>query len=393
MAVEPLERPEISGARPPRAWVPIGRAMRSAFDPRKVLIAAVGLLLYRAGAAGIDRILLGPESAASRLANLPVGGVDGWGPIPAQLAEAAVRVAEPARVVIGPFLMIFRGRTTPVGFVAAILLALWGVAVWGIAGGAIGRIAAVELAGAGRVGVGTAIRFALRRPAGLIGAPLAPFLAVFLLALPCVAIGLLYRIPGTAGATIAGALAFVPLFCGLGLTIILVGLAAAWPLMHLTVAAEGEDIFDALSRSYAYVNQRGIGYAILVALAWAFGTLGQWLASWLARAVVGLAGWSLAISGPALDLSRLYNLGSAGSEGRVGPVESAHGVWMAAVALLVHAWAYSYFWSAAAAIYLRLRLDVDGTPEDDIYFPEHDADPFAPEADPAPEPAPIRSAD
>ena len=40
----------------------------------------------------------------------------------------------------------------------------------------------------------------------------------------------------------------------------------------------------------------------------------------------------------------------------------AHGFWLGAVRLLAHAWIYSYFWSAAALLYLWLRHEVDGTP-------------------------------
>ena len=34
--------------------------------------------------------------------------------------------------------------------------------------------------------------------------------------------------------------------------------------------------------------------------------------------------------------------------------------------LVAHAWPYSYFWTAAALIYLWLRYDVDGTPWEEI---------------------------
>ena len=34
--------------------------------------------------------------------------------------------------------------------------------------------------------------------------------------------------------------------------------------------------------------------------------------------------------------------------------------------LLAHGWIYSFFWTAAAYLYLWLRHDVDGTPPDEI---------------------------
>ena len=36
------------------------------------------------------------------------------------------------------------------------------------------------------------------------------------------------------------------------------------------------------------------------------------------------------------------------------------------VNLVAHGWAYSFFWTAAALIYLWLRHDVDGTPWEEI---------------------------
>ena len=57
-------------------------------------------------------------------------------------------------------------------------MAIWAVAVWGIAGGAIARIAVVQAAVGSRVGLATALRFALGKAASLIGAPLTPMLAV-----------------------------------------------------------------------------------------------------------------------------------------------------------------------------------------------------------------------
>ena len=36
------------------------------------------------------------------------------------------------------------------------------------------------------------------------------------------------------------------------------------------------------------------------------------------------------------------------------------------MSLVAHAWAYSFFWTAAAHIYLWLRHEVDGTPWEDL---------------------------
>ncbi len=171
--------------------------------------------------------------------------------------DAAWLVSEPFRTVVGPFVAMFTRGVDARSWVCAVGMGVWALVVWGIFGGAIARLAVVQMTVGGGVGVGGALRFALGRSLALIGAPLTPFLAVGLIAAGCAGFGLLYWIPGGIGATIAGLLGFVPLLAGLIMGLILIGLALGWPLMHATIAAEGEDVADALSRSYSYVNQRG----------------------------------------------------------------------------------------------------------------------------------------
>src|SRR5436190_528100 len=77
-------------------------------------------------------------------------------------------------------------------FLHALLAAVWGVAVWGLFGGAIARIAVVQLARSERTGMAAALRFAGRKWFPLIGAPLGPLVAVAPFAAFCAAFGLLY---------------------------------------------------------------------------------------------------------------------------------------------------------------------------------------------------------
>jgi hypothetical protein len=243
-------------------------------------------------------------------------------------------------------------------------MALWAVTVWGIFGGAIGRIAAVQLASDGRPGIGSALRFALRKSGSLIGAPLTPMVAVAAFSAFLAAFGLIYRIPGGIGPTVAAFLGFVPMLVGLVMALVLLGLAVGWPLMHATVATEGEDAADALSRSYSYVNQRFVRYLAHVGFAWAVGTLGLFAVILVARVVVGLVRWGVGLGAP----------GSVDSPELARTVDT---FWVALVAWLAHGWIYSYFWSATSIIYRILRRDVDGADWYDVYLPEHEADSFA----------------
>ncbi len=351
-----------SMARPYLEFPHLIRAIGIATDSKKLILAALGLLAMASGWSALDWVFGGPVLA---LARVEPGSLGSGFPEPMESAprELGIRVSEPFRAVVTPFFLLFQ-RPESVGvWFRTTLIALWAIAVWGTFGGAIARIAVVQAACDRRIGLGSAIRFALGKSASMIGAPLIPMLAVAIFAGACGLFGLLYRIPWGIGATLGSLLGFVPLVLSLVMILILAGLAVGWPLMIATVAAEGEDAPDALSRSYSYVNQRLARYAAHVVGAGAIGAIGLAVAILFARAVVVLASWGVALGAPdplpSTDLS-----------------DSLQGFWLWVVGLLVHGWVYSYFWSAVSIIYLILRRDVNGSPWHDVYLPEHSADTF-----------------
>jgi hypothetical protein len=83
----------------------------------------------------------------------------------------------------------------------------------------------------------------------------------------------------------------------------------------------------------------------------------------LAAGVIRLTEWGLGLTGPAAQIATVF-----GRAGKSQPVfaAAAHWFWLGMVSLIAHGWAYSFFWTAAALIYLWLRHDVDGTPWDEI---------------------------
>ena len=344
-------------SRPFLEFRPLLRAVGIASDGKKLILATAGLLALNAGWWALGRAFGGPDLRSAPI--LPASAIEA-------IPEASTRglleimgvVAEPFRTVVAPFVGLFSRGSGAAAWSRSALMAIWAVVVWGIAGGAIARIAVVQAAGDRRVGLGTAVRFALGKAPSLIGAPLTPMLGVAIFAACCGLFGLACRVPWGIGAAIAWALGFVPLLLGLVMALILAGLALGWPLMHATVAAEGEDAPDALSRSYSYVNQRLARYAAHALASLAIGSVGLILAILFARVVMALADWGVGL-------------------GAADVPAPAHEFWARVVGLLVHAWIYSYFWSAASIIYLILRRDVDGTAWHDVYLPEHAADTFA----------------
>ena len=360
--------PGAAGPPGPRPFLeirPLLRALGIATDARKILLASAGLLALYAGWLALIHAFPGsrlpvdhdPDWPGSSIAaDLPEFSRQG-------LLDAADDLGAPFRTLVAPTAALFVRGLGPAGWLQSALMALWAAIVWGVAGGAIARIAVVQAALDRRVGLMTALRFALGKAGSLIGAPLTPMLAVAILAGGCALFGLLYRIPGPIGGGLAAVFGFVPLLLGLLMALILVGLAFGWPLMHATIAAEGEDAPDALSRSYSYVNQRMARYAAHVLAGLAIGTVGLMGVVVFARVVLGLADWGVSLGAPDLD-------------GLSGWAASGRRFWAHAVGLLVIAWVYSYFWSAASILYLILRRDVDGTAWHDVYLPEHAADTF-----------------
>ena len=355
-------------------WTRLFRGVGVSIDAKKLLLASIGLIAFVLGREAIDRLFSSTSAPMSRFASLL--------PESSSLEDPRLtvwRLTEPVRVLVGPFLTIFANGIDAKAFLHAVASAAWGVAVWGLVGGAIARIAVVQVARTESIGMGEALRFARRKWLPLIGTPLSPLLGVAFFASLCTLFGLLYWIPGSIGPTLAGAFAVFPLLAGLVMSLVLISLAASWPLMNATVAAEGEDGFDALSRSFAYVNQRPLKYAACVVLAWVLGSLGLFVVEIFARLTIHLAQWALSFGAPDDVLAALYQGATATATAQAAPAaRGLHEFWLSVVWLLVHAWVYSYFWTSATIIYLVLRQDVDGTPWHVIAAPERKPFEFAP---------------
>jgi hypothetical protein len=245
---------------------------------------------------------------------------------------------------------------------------LWSLAVWSLLGAAIARVAVVRATDEGAsVGFVAALRFSLARAGALLLAPLGPMLAIGLLVGLCALIGLGYQGDTEIGRAIAGGLGFLPVLAGVAMAVILLGLAAGWPLMVLTVAAEGEDGFDAVSRAYSYAGHRPLKYAGALLFCGLVGAAGVFLVTWGGGLALHLAAWGTSFGAPDEAARGLYQPGP-------GPA----GFWGRLVWLAIAAWPFSYFWAAVARIYLLLRLDVDGRPWEQVYMPSREALPGSP---------------
>lgn len=276
------------------------------------------------------------------------------------------------------------------------------LAVWAFFGGAIHRVAALHAAREERIGIGQALRFACQKFVSFFTAPLIIVAVVLffggLLALGGFALG------NYAGGILMGILFFLALLVGFAGAFLAIGLVAGGGLMYPTIAVEGSDSFDAISRSFSYIFLRpfrAIWYG-LVALVYGvvtylFVRLFAFLALRLTHCFVK---WGVFTGGERLDPSAdkldvlwatpqfdslfgPFNWYAMSGWEKVG--SSILHIWIYLVAAGVAAYLLTFFASSTTVIYLLLRKKVDATDLDDVYVEEPEEEIEAAPAEEAPE--------
>ncbi len=268
-----------------------------------------------------------------------------------------------------PLWGVFQRDVTRRSLPCLLLCGLCSLAICAYFGGAITRIAAVQLAAEERLPLAAALRFACRKWPAYFVAPLVPLLGVALAAAPIWILGLLMHFNW--GVLLAGIAWPVSLVAGAIMAVLLLGLIFGWPLMWTTISTEGTDSFDAMQRSYSYVFQRPLHYLFYALVAALFGMLSWLLVKNFAAAVIaltyGAAGYGCGpdqidtIAGKE-TLTTLSNVGPAGAW--------LIRFWVGCVKLLAVGFLYGYFWTAVSAIYLLLRRNVDTTEMDEVFLDE-----------------------
>jgi len=328
---------------------------------------------------------------------------------------------EPLRKFIAPLLGLLRPSSGWYNSLYFLTVIVWTLAVWGLFGGAITRMASVELARNEKISLREALRFVWMRYVSFLSAPLFPLLFVGFLVLLLWVFGWFFAIPWLGDVVIAGIGWPLVLLAGLIMAAVLVGLVG-WPLMYATISAEGSDSFDAISRSYSYVYQSpwvyawytlvALGYgAVLVFFVGFMGSMTVYLGKWGVSQAPGIQwlnrdpsflfayapesfGWrTLLLDGAKVDGQNVVRYGAIDSEvwnKLVGNDENYTGkdrmtwanqagaymvaAWLYLFFLMILGFGYSYFWTASTVIYLLMRRKVDDTDLDEIYLEEDDAD-------------------
>ncbi|MEE2685152.1 MAG: hypothetical protein VYB09_02485 [Planctomycetota bacterium] len=248
---------------------------------------------------------------------------------------------------------------------------LWTLLVYALFGGAISRIAVVQLGRGERVSLGESLRFSIRKLRSYFMAPLFVIIASLLLALLITIPSLLMRAGGW-GTAVVGVGWVIVLILAAAMAVLLVVLSFGWPLMWGAISAEETgDVFEATSRSFSYTIQRPLKYACYVVVALIIGGLGWWLVDLVANQVTELALWSASWGGGLENVAALQD-----GEDKTGALAVGTNIinfLNEVVGYLVAAYTFAFFWAGSAAIYLLLRKDTDQTELDDVYMPSEEA--------------------
>jgi hypothetical protein len=295
-----------------------------------------------------------------------------------------------------------------------LLVILWTLSTWAVFGGAITRIAAVELARNEKIGMREAFRYIVTRWRSYLFASFAPLIGVAAITVVLILFSLIALIPIVAELWY-GILWWIALGFGLAMAVILIGLVG-WPMIHATLSAEGSDSFDALSRCYSYVLQKPWSYLWYAAVALVYGAVVVFFVVLMGSMTVYLAKWGVSqdplnqvtnrdptymftFAPTSFEWHSLLTQGQpAATDWRpwnyIGAVLVAF--WLYLLFVLMIGFGYSYFWSASTIIYLLMRRKVDDTDFDEVYLEDEDLDesysaaPVSASAQPAAAGAPLQ---
>jgi hypothetical protein len=283
-------------------------------------------------------------------------------------------------------------------WVFAILYTAWFLLIWSVFGGAIARIAAVHVARDEKISVRHALAFSVGKVLSFIFAPVIPVVIVLGIGLIiAIASTILFHIPWI-GPILAGLFFFLALIGGFVITLLILGTIGGFNLMYPTVAVEGSDSFDAISRSFSYVFARPwrmLWYTMVAVVYGAICYLFVRFFVWLMLAATWFfMSWFLGATHPAPNdkspadvwpriweqptdpLTELRY--SPNYDALKGTEAAAAGLivwWVYLVIGLVGAFVISFYFSANTIIYYLMRREVDATDLDDVYVEETEDEP------------------
>jgi len=268
-------------------------------------------------------------------------------------------------------------------FIYCIIFFVINLAVISIAGGGLCRIAALQFAQGEKPGLTEALRFSIKRFTSFFTAPLVPVGIIIFIGLFIFLLGLIGNIP-RAGELIIGIFMLLALIAGALIAVVLIGTVAGFNLMLPSVAYDGSDCFDAISRSFSYVYAKPWRMGFYTAIAAVYGAICYTFIRFFAFLLLWVTHWSLQLgvwgndklvaiwSEPHFrDLLVPPDWGALNWSQSIG----AFLIYLCSLAVvgLVASFIISFYFSANTIIYALMRNKVDNTALEDIYTPTEEA--------------------
>lgn len=272
------------------------------------------------------------------------------------------------KTFVEPYSELFNRNASFGRMFSSLGIALWYLLIWSFFGGAITRIAVVQLGLNERLSLGQSVRYVVPKIGWYIAAPLFPVLGIGAGALPLILLGWLMHL--SLGVLVAGIVWPLVLIVGFVMAVFATELLFGWPLMWPTISAEeASDSFQAFSNSFSFTFQRPLQYLAYAVIAALLGGLGGWFVEAFAQGLNLLVDWGISL---ALGPTRLDQIlsGELDDSWLIWAGGGLIGLFNQLVQLIVRAYYFSFLFCAASAIYLLLRREVDQTDFDEIYMPE-----------------------
>jgi hypothetical protein len=266
----------------------------------------------------------------------------------------------------------------------ALLFTAWFLVIWSVFGGAVARIAAVHVARDEKISVRQALRFSISKVLSFLFAPLIPLLIILVIGSVVAATGLVLMTLKLS--FVMGLVFFLALLAGFIMTLVALGTIGGFNLMFPTVAVEGSDSFDAISRSFSYVFARPWRMLWYTLVSLVYGGIAYLFVRFFLFVMLSLThffvGWWLGPKAnqywndspsiwpaPTWD-SLVYNVDYGSLWWREDVAAGLISFWVYLVIGLLGAFAISFYFSANTIIYYLMRREVDATELDDVYVEE-----------------------
>lgn len=374
----------------------IFRAFRIAIRPSKMLLALAALLFMYVGGRFLDVVWRFAEGQKARDLTSPFvdfierqaqsfdvivkGVISGNWTFPDGVPGGVADF-----VLLNP---VDAWQVHPVFFT---FLFAWFLVAWAVFGGAISRIAALHVARDEVISPFRAMRFSLRALPSFIAAPLIPLIMVLIFGAVVGLLGLPLYVPYI-GSIVTSLLLVIAIIIGALMMFLVVGSVAGFGLMYPTIAVEGSDAFDAVSRSLSHVFAAPWRLLFYTAVAVFYGVISYLfvrlclfvllvLVHFFAQVFVfGQGAQTWKAMWPSPDMGKLSYMPDWSALGI--PESLAAGVtafWVYLIIGLLGAYVISFYFSANTIIYMLMRRKVDATEMDAVYLDPNDLETAEPQ--------------